>query len=102
MKHKRPVIINDDIKANLVSKDLLNSYCIAEDEHYGTYKGVILGGVIRCSEVKIAVRILACIKPPSDKAIIYKDVPFHREPYAQGDIQAFSSKMVKCLVAETA
>ena len=100
-KNERNLIL-PRIDPGLVSPQLLGTHCIAADEHYGTYKAIVLGGHRGLSDVCIDVEIIKCIKQPSDKAIFYKDVTVHREPYPVGSRQIFYINQIKPLLDETA
>lgn len=102
MRKKECNLILSRIEPGLVSPELLGAHCIASDEHYGTYKAIVLGGHRGLSEVYIDVEILNCIKQPSYKAVFNKDATVHRDPYAVGSRQIFYVNQVKPLLDETA
>lgn len=79
VKAKKMIGIQPRIIPELVSPELLNTNCIAEDPYYGTYRAQILGGFQGTDEVRVAVKILKCIKQPSNRAIINKDAFIHRK-----------------------
>ena len=62
---------------------------IARDEWYGSYLAMVIGERKKPNMHRIDVRIIECIVPPSDRAILNPFAIVHRIPYEAGSIQNF-------------
>lgn len=66
----------------------MQSLVIATDEGYGEYIGKIVGYRNNPAPVYM-VKILACVKYPSQNALLIKHVHFKRKPYPYKSVQIF-------------
>ncbi len=85
-----------------IKPELIGSYCIAEDDYYGTYKGIILSTRNVPFGSRVDVSIMECIEPPTNKAILNPYGTVKRKPYPLGSRQHFSADKVTPLLEVTA
>lgn len=71
----------------------------ATDEGYGEYIGEVVGFKLNPAPV-YHVKILACIKYPSQNALIFKDHQFKRSPYPYLSQQIFPISTVLLYTGE--
>lgn len=86
-----------------IDPSLIGTNCIAKDQYYGTYKGIIKGSHRCYSDVpRVNVLIIECIEQPSQAAISDRTLRATRKPYPIGSTQHFAIDKVTPLVEVTA
>lgn len=70
--------------------ELTGKVMIGRDAWYGSYEIEVIGSRCVPGGHRIDARIITCIVPPSDRAILNKDAVVHRSPYPTDSIQNFA------------
>lgn len=94
------------VNAFQVSSSLIGTYCEADDNWYGKYRGIIRGPHKSYGEPRVKVEIVQCLRPPSSMPECCQqgnnpyNICVHREKYKPGEIHPFYAKDIIPLVEE--
>jgi hypothetical protein len=83
----------------LTDGGLKDTYVVVDDQWWGRYTGIVKGPARSYTEPYVNVKILTCLRKPSDRTILYPDTYARRKTYLPGEIHNFPLKNVVPLLA---